>query len=195
MQESQSYDDKLLFGRIATGDEAAFKLLFDKYKVRFYAASLKMTRSSTLSEEIVQEIFMTLWLRRAGLPEIDNPYSYLFTMVYNSVYAHFRRIALEKQMQHTMGERAAERSDETEEWLDARESRQWVEEAIRQLPPQQQNVYRLSREAGMSREEIARQLGISPHTVKNHLQEALKSIRAHLQRMAGLAVVLSLWHR
>lgn len=194
LQQLHTNNDKSLFLHIAAGDENAFRELFDRYKIRFYAAALKMTRSEILAEEIVQEIFITLWLKRALLPTIEKPDTYLFTMVYNSVYRQFRKIALEKRTQLRAGIRSNEKVPETEEWLDARESQQMIHEAINKLPAQQQLVYKLSREGGLSREEIAHKLDISPNTVRNHLREALKNIRSYLQEATGLATLLLIIH-
>lgn len=54
-----------------------------------------------------------------------------------------------------------------------------LESLIKQLPPQQRIVYKLSRLQGLSRQQIASQLHISPHTVKNHLQQATRFINAY----------------
>lgn len=182
-------EDGDLFLQIAAGNEPAFKILFDKYRIRFYAVALKLTRSEVLAEEIVQEIFITVWLNRLQLPAIKKPSTYLFTMVYNNVYSHFKKLALERRIKNEASDKEQWDKD-AEEWLDARESRRLIDEAVAQLPPQRQLVYKLSREQGLNREEIAGRLGISPNTVKNHLQEALKSIRAHLGHSAGLFIVV-----
>ncbi|WP_216823488.1 RNA polymerase sigma factor [Niastella vici] len=179
-----------LFLRIAQSDEAAFRQLFERHKVRFYATALKLTRSPVLAEEIVQEIFLTIWLKRSLLPDIEKPESYLITMVYNSVSKYFRKLAIEKKMREEIAGSPAENNQEVENWLDAKESQQLILAAINKLPTQQQLIYKLSRESGLSREEIAGQLGISPNTVRNHLQEAMKNIRLYLQQATGLSAIL-----
>lgn len=169
-----------MLSAIAAGDEHAFKILFDLYKVRFYSIARKMTGSDEIAEDIVQEVFMNIWNKRESLVNIDNPSSYFFTAVYRKVYQHYRKDALEKKL-------LLEASllnvsvNTTDEMVLAQESNQLISQAISKLPSQQQLVFKLSKVEGLSREDIARQLQISPHTVKNHLSEALKSIRAFLQ--------------
>ena len=60
MLPEQSYDIKKLLKQVAEGNEQAFRVIFDHYKVPFHAAAFKMTRSADLAEEIVQEVFITL---------------------------------------------------------------------------------------------------------------------------------------
>lgn len=186
----QSYDDRALFLDIARSDEQAFRELFERYKVRFYATALKMTRSQVLAEEIVQEIFLTIWLKRSLLPDIEMPESYLLTMVYNSVSRHFKKLAIDKKMRDQIADSNSKNNLDVEKLLDAKESQHLISEAVSKLPGQQQLIYKLSKESGLSREKIAQQLGISPNTVRNHLQEAMKNIRAHLQQATGLAAIL-----
>jgi RNA polymerase sigma-70 factor (family 1) len=190
LHDLQPYNDMALFLRIARSDEAAFRQLFEKYKVRFYATAVKMTHSPVLAEEIVQEIFLTIWLKRSFLPGIEKPESYLLTMVYNSISKHFKKLAIERKMRDEIAGAATDNDLEVEKWLDAKESRQLIIDAVNKLPAQQQLVYKLSKENGLSREEIAGELGISPNTVKKHLHEAMKSIRAYLQQATGLAAFL-----
>lgn len=176
--------------RIAQGDEAAFRIIFDYYKGRFYAAAIKMTRSADMAEEIVQEVFVTLWLRRSVLASVETPASYLFTIVYNNIYAHFKKLALEKRMKQGVSERINESECPTEDRLIDKENQQLLQSLIQQLPPQQQSVYKLSKLEGLSRNEIAERLHISPNTVKNHLQEAVKFIRIHFNKAISLLLSL-----
>lgn len=186
MLSEQFTREKELLQRISEGDEIAFRKLYDLYKERFYAAALKMTRSPDTAEEIVQEVFVSLWMRRTALLNIENPTSYLFTIVYNSISAHFKKLALEKMMKQKVSERMPEGECLTEDRLIEKENTQLLQHIIDALPPQQQLIYHLSKEEGLSREEIASRLQISPNTVKNHLLKACKYIRLHFSRVMML---------
>lgn len=97
--------EKELLQRISKGDEKAFREVFDLYKKRFFAAALKMTRSPDEAEEIVQEVFVSLWMQRALLATVENPPSYLFTIVYNAISARFKKIALEMRMKQMIADK------------------------------------------------------------------------------------------
>lgn len=181
--------EKELLQRISVGDEVAFREIYDLYKERFYAAALKMTRSADDAEEIVQEVFVALWLRRSALSHIENPACYLFTIVYNCISAHFKKQALEKAMKRNVCERMPGSECLTEDKLTEKENTLLLQQIVDALPPRQQLIYHLSKEEGLSREEIAIRLQISPNTVKNHLLKACKYIRIHLSRAMVLIFI------
>ncbi len=87
-------DEKALFLRIAEGDESAYRVVFDRYKAPFHSAAFRLTRKSVTAEDIVQEVFILLWTKRTLVTAADNPTHYLFTILYNSIYAHFKKIRL-----------------------------------------------------------------------------------------------------
>jgi RNA polymerase sigma-70 factor (ECF subfamily) len=180
LSENIAYERSLL-ERIANADEAAFREIFDLYRERFYAAALKLTRSPDTSEEIVQEIFVTLWLRRSALLKVRDPRAYLFAVAYHHISGHFRKLAREKRMIQALSFRYNGSECSTEDRLIDKENQLLLQHLIHQLPPQQQLIYQLSRKEGLSRDEIAHRLDISPHTVKNHLLKAMKYIHAHVR--------------
>jgi RNA polymerase sigma-70 factor (family 1) len=189
LDTNQSYDEKELLSRIAKGDEQAFGIFFNLYKDRFYFLVLKTTRSDVIAEEIVQDIFLKLWQKREMLVDIENPSSYFFTAVYRRIYIYFRKLALDKKILKVVC-REEVTQNTTEEMVIFRESERYIKEAIAKLPPQQQLVYKLSKQDGYSREQIANELKISPHTVKNHLADALKFIRGYLQNFIFIVFLL-----
>jgi RNA polymerase sigma-70 factor (family 1) len=186
MAENLLYDIKNLLLRVGEGDELAFKAIIDFHKERFYAASLKMTHSCNIAEEIVQEVFVSLWIKRVQVAAAANPEGYLFTILHNSIYAHFRKLALEKAMKKKLLLQSEDNdSSPIEDILFAKEDREIFEAVINQLPSQQRLVYKLSRQQGLSRQQIACQLQISPHTVKNHLQQAIRFIGTYYKAGAS----------
>lgn len=189
MLDCSRYDEKALLAEIATGDERAFRKLFDLYKERFYAVVLKMTNSDEVAQDIVQDIFMNLWNKRASLVDIDNPSSYFFTAVYRRVYHHYRKLALEKKVLQAASP-AKEAVNTTDEMVLAHESENLIYKALEKLPPQQQLVFKLSKLEGLSREDVAHQLQISPNTVRNHLADAIKFIRVYLRNSTFTFVIL-----
>jgi len=183
------YDERELLAEIASGNEKAFRKLFDSYKERFYAVAFKMTRSDEAAEDIVQDVFMNIWKNREHLLKVDHPSSYFFTAVYRKVYHHYRRLASERKFLQSASA-VKETENTTDEMVLAHEYKEWVSQAITRLPPQQQLVFRLSKEEGMNREDIARQLEISPNTVKNHLSNALKFIHAFLRKSSLILIII-----
>lgn len=191
MKAFSSYHLKELLQSIAEGDEFAFRIVFDNYKNRFYAVALKMTRSDTIAQEMVQDIFLKIWQNRTSLASIDNPEAYFFTTLYHLIYKYYKKLSLERKMLKLISESPQFRNI-TDETVLAQESEKLISEAIAKLPPQQQLVFKLSKHDGLNREQIAEQLHISPHTVRNHMAEAVRFIRNYLDRAAVLPLLLVL---
>ena len=194
MPEDLLYDIKNLLLQVGESNEPAFRAIFDLYKERFYLASLKMTHSGDIAEEIVQEVFVRLWIYRGQVAEAANPEAYLFSMLHNSICTHFKKLALEKAMRKKVGQQSEDiAASPVEDILLAKENREMLEAVINQLPPKQRLVYKLSRQNGLSRDEIACQLHISPNTVKNHLQQAIRFIRSYYKAGASAFIWMAIW--
>jgi RNA polymerase sigma-70 factor (family 1) len=194
MPDDSIYDIKKLLLLIGEGNEPAFRAIFDFFKERFYAASLKMTHSGDIAEEIVQEVFVGLWIKRVQVAAAINPEAYLLAMLHNSIYSHFRKLALENAMKKKVEELSVDiDASPVEDILVAKENREILETVIGQLPPRQRIVYKLSRQQGFSREQIAGHLHISPNTVKNHLQQAIQFIRAYYKTGASVSIWVAIW--
>lgn len=183
--------DKALLQRIADGDEKAFRLFFDHYRDRFFAVVKKMTYSDDTATELVQQVFVDIWKGRATLAELDSPDSYFFTAVYRLVYKHYKKLALERKFLKVISESPSFQSI-TEDTILLNETERLVNEAITKLPSQQQLIFKLSRQQGLTREQIAEQLHISPNTVRNHMSDSIKFIRQYLNR-AALFYCLTAW--
>ena len=141
---------------------------------------LGWTKSLSVTEEIVQDIFLKIWLNRDTLHTIDKFENYLYILSRNHTFNCLRKTALERVKQkewavHFENGQEQEAGHLLEEYLPV------VELAIQQLPPQQQKVYILKRQQGMKYDEIAAQLDISPETARKHLAAALRNITQYVQ--------------
>lgn len=190
METNIIYSDQQLFDRIAGNDDIAFRLLFNRYRKTIFGVALKLTKQPDLAEEITQEVFINLWVNRTKLPAVDKPDAYLFRILYNKTSDYLRRESNRTKILQNALRFSSGNVNSTQETIDAHDSEKRIEEAIRQLPAQQKLVYQLSRQQGLSIQEIAAELNISPHTVKSHLAKALSFIRTYLKDIAFITVIL-----
>ena len=174
-------NDQALFHGIAGGDEACFRMLFDRYKQKLYFFLLKVVRNEADAEELVQEVFMRIWISRFALDKVDNPASYIFITARNRALDLLSKGLKDDQLKTQLYHHSENAGNETEETILFRESRELIDRAVQNLPVQQKMVYELSRHQGASREEIAQTLQLSQNTVRNHLAAAIKSIREFLE--------------
>ncbi len=188
MHKDLPFNIKILLKQLAAGDEQAFRIIFDHYKSPFYGAAFKMTRSAHVSEEIVQEVFVTIWVKRHLIGGANRPENYIFTILHNCIYAHFRKIARERQLKSQLEKEQDESEDLIESLLLEKENKAILENVISQMPPQQRLVYKLAKQEGWTREEIAQRLNISPNTVKNHLAAAVEYLRSYFKKGASVII-------
>ncbi len=183
-----------LLEQIASGDKSAFAELFSCYRDRVYTISFKLTRSDIIAEEIVQDVFLKIWQKRADLKNIENFNAYLFIVTRNDAYKVLKDIARNHNFVILSEEDQALVINDTSDLLMGKEYSLLLQNAIDRLPNQQKQVYSLIKDQGFKREEVARKLQIQPETVKFHLAQAMKNIRAfcmlHLSILLGFIAFL-----
>ncbi len=175
-----SYDEPALLASLAKGDEAAFRTLFEQHWDNIYGVAFAFTKSPVMAEEIVQDIFIKIWLKREELPLLKNFSDYLFIIARNHIISLLRKKTNEQPFTDHLLNYFSEIGNTPEDQFLCRETESLVHRAIEQLPPQQHQVYCMSREQGLNQEEIATRLNISIHTVKSHMNKALQFIRHYL---------------
>lgn len=180
--------DKELLDLVAAGDEAAFRRLFNAYYEQLGNHIFRLTESRVVTEEIVQDAFLKIWLNRESLGGIQHFKAYLFAASRNHAINHLRKLARERG-QRRQWERVV--VSQTEEMADEREDVYGLLDlAVRQLPPQQRKVYIMSRYDRLKYEDIASRLDLSRETVKKYLQLATASIAAYIRDHMELVVIV-----
>ena len=177
------YDEKELLLRVAAGDPGAFSTLFYRYHQELAAYVLRLTRSLCLTEEIVQETFLKVWINRAKLSEVENFRSWLFCICRNHTFNCLRDLARNTLQQQAWITQVLSQAHTNEE-PDREYYYTLIEEAVSQLSPQQQKIYLLCRRDGLRYEDIARDLRLSRNTVKRHMSLALHAIESYVREHA-----------
>lgn len=179
MKKNALSTDADLVIRLKAGDETAFKTVFDLWFKKLYYFSFRYLKNREQAEEVAQETMMQLWLNRAKLDEKYPISPYLYTIVRRLSLNSLRQIATSRSASEQHFARINDAENTTEEAVSLAELKRITEEALALMPKQQQQVYRMSRNDGLSLDEIAQELGILKNTVKKHLSDALKTIRKH----------------
>ena len=182
MQNSTIYIESEVLQLIAEGDESAFRQLFDEHWQNIYGVAYMLTKSRPMAEDMIQEIFMKLWIKRKQLPKVENFRNYLFIVARNHIFNELKKRSTDILFTNHLVEYFGDTKETPEKKLLQKEAEQIIGGIVERLPQQQKMIYRLSREEGLSRHEMADRLGITPNTVRNHLARALEMIRHELQR-------------
>jgi RNA polymerase sigma-70 factor (ECF subfamily) len=183
-------NEKVLFLQIAEGDEIAFRKIFDLYKTKLAVFIFRMTKSESCTEELVQDIFVKLWIKRSKLANVDNPRAYIFTIARNRTMDHLRKLATEAKLLNQVWQQISKVQNSTEEQLNAKESQELIHQALVQLSAQKQKIFQLSRYKGLNHEQIADHLSLSKSTVKNHIVETLRYIKTYLHQHSETLVIV-----
>lgn len=176
------------------GDQVAFAQLFRMYQPKIDGIAYAMLKSEQAAEELVQDIFLKIWQQRNNLSLIEDFNAYLFIITRNQTLNALRSSFRQRRREQEHSVPVHEPDNTSDDIIITKDYERFLQDAIKALPPQQQQVYRLSREKGLSREEIARLLKLSDNTVKTHLSKALKGIRAYLEVHIASLSLFALWN-
>jgi RNA polymerase sigma-70 factor (family 1) len=160
--------------------ELLFADLFRQHEYRIYTLALRLTKSDQYAKDIVQEVFLKLWEHRNNLHAIQNTEAWLYRLTENKVIDFLRKAAADGRLKEAIWNKLPRDFNDTENLVTAKEYDRIIQKAIDQLPGQRKLIYYLNREEGLNYQEIANELHISRHTVKNQLSNALQSIRSFI---------------
>lgn len=170
------YDEKRVLEQLAQGSETAFRQIYDQYAPAIYRVATRYFQSAELAEDLVQEIFSSLWLKREEFCKVKEFRFYLFTMAKNLAITYLKKMARQTLVNLEFADRQGMDSSHNDRYEEL------LQQAVALLPPQQKQIFNMAKVNGMSHEVIARQLNLSPSTVNNHMVAALKFIRQHVPR-------------
>jgi len=188
-----TYDEKMLLSQVAQGDEAAFSLLFYSYHNKLGAYILRLTESLPLTEEIVQDVFLSIWQNRACLGDIHRFEPYLFVAARNRAFNCLKQMAREHTRRREWANQRLHEPEMEDTLATADGYDRLIDKAVDELPPQQKKVYLLHNQERMGYSAIALQLGLSATTVKKHMSLALRHIREYIHsHMDPVSILLPL---
>jgi len=180
MPNQMDHNESLLLADLQKGSVRAFEQIFKRHWEPLYRHARVKLRSHEEAEEIIQNIFSTLWERRETLA-ISNLTHYLNTALRNRILNVIRdRIPQEKYWKYYKAFIPQQEAN-TEQKVDFNDLNTAVETAVEKLPERSRQVFKLSRLEGMTNAEIANVLKVSEKAIEYHLTRSLKELKVQLK--------------
>ena len=175
-----AYSDTELLDLLRSGDRTAFSEIYNRYWKRIFTVAVNKIGQLEEAEEIVQDIFVSMWNRRESIIITTTLNAYLSVSVkYRVIKILAKRNLYNKFTDYSL-HILSPTDNSTQNWLEFEELKSQLETLVAQLPEKCRLVYKLSREEGMSQKQIAKEFDISEKTVEAHIGKALKHLRTGL---------------
>lgn len=179
-KDNLSYTEHEYVIRLIDGDEHAFCLLYSRYRDRLLYFAMKFLKSEVLAEDILQDVFANIWMGRKFINP-DIPFSsYVYLLVKHRALNELRSMERQQVLRDQILQNSADYCEVTKNEILSNDLKLVLNKAFDAMTPRQREVFRLSREGQLSYKEIADKLGISVHTVHEHITSSLQILRQFL---------------
>ena len=179
------------------GEFVLFQKLFEDYLRSLVTYSYRYVNDWSVGEDIVQDVFMALWINRDKIDFEEPIKPYLYRATYNRSINYLNSVSVQRRVDHAdMLDELIDReilSYNQHDNLLLKEIEEEITSFVGTLPEQRKRVFLLSREENLKNKEIALRLNISEKAVEKHITKALSDIRTHLTEiglMSGLICFL-----
>ena len=174
-------NEKELLLQVAEGNEFAYRRIFNNYWGQVYSTAYMFTKMPETAEDITQDVFAQIWVKRAYLRDVGKFEAFLYITARNLIIDRLRKKVHTPEYTDYLKAYFEEPDYNPAQQVEIKEFEENIHKAISRLPAQQQIAFRLSRFSNMRHEEIAVQMGISKQTVKSYIVRAIVTLRKYLQ--------------
>lgn len=188
--ETCELTDMELWGRVRQDDGAAFRQLFDRYWERLYVYALNRIKSEADAQDVVQDVMVRVWTRRASITIETTLAAYLHAAVQYETIAQVARAAKTAGRNSELEQSILPDITAFSDPLRYKELQALAQQEIARLPEKMRQVYRLRQEEHYSVKEIAGMLGVSEQTVRNQLNTSYQKLRKQLREAILSAIFL-----
>ena len=154
-----------------------------------YAFSKSFLKVDDDINDILQDIFVKIWLKRGNIKNVDTFNAYIFTITKNAVVSYFREKIKFQVFETRVKQLVVNKFDSMEESVEYGDLKEKADSIIEQLPDRRKEIFKLCRQEGLSYKEIAEKLGISVKTVEDHMLHANRYLRKHLKEIDLLVLL------
>jgi RNA polymerase sigma-70 factor (ECF subfamily) len=175
---------------IQKDDKVAFYNIYERYSKRLYGFVLRYIKQKEDAEEIVQEVFVKIWESRNKIDAYLSFESFLFTIAYNTTISLLRKRTNEnKYLEYLKSLQQPNNFPDLIDEIHFNELNDRVQSLLNELTPRQKEIFQLSREEGLTHDEIAKKLDISVNTVKKHMANTLTLLKTKIDTSLTISLL------
>ncbi|ERJ60911.1 RNA polymerase sigma factor [Sphingobacterium paucimobilis] len=178
------------FEQFRDGDEQVFESVYHAYYKTLFTKINNLCNDTELSNEVIQETFIQLFINKEKIKEPEALYPFLYTVSKRMAISAFRKSVVRMQYQEYLQYTFEESSEARGLSILDDDMTSRIHEMIDELPTEQKKVFKMNKIEEMSYKEIAESVGVSPHTVRNQIANATKLIRLKVSKMLFLSLFL-----
>ncbi|MGI8950069.1 MAG: sigma-70 family RNA polymerase sigma factor [Chitinophagaceae bacterium] len=187
--EYRLLSDEVLLKLLKASDEAAFKELYHRYWIKIYTNALSKIHIKEVAEELVQNIFITLWEKRFAT-SILHPENYFYTAIKYQIINYLKSNIIKEKYLQGLKLQLSEDEDNCDTKVLLKELTHKINDAILRLPEKTQVIFNLSRSENRTIKEISQSMNLSEKAVEYHITKSLKILRLYLKEFVFLILFL-----
>lgn len=177
-----------LIENLIQGDRSSFTVIYKKYWYKLFLIASRRLHDKSISEELVQEIFVQLWEKRGTL-KIQSLENYLVRSIKYAVIDHIRSQIVKDNYISYYKTFLDQEESETENLVAVNDVTFFMEKGLKSLPEKSQEVFRLSRMENWPVTKIATHLQLSEKGVEYHITKSLKTLRIYLKDFVAILFI------
>lgn len=175
--------DLLLFSRIKKGDIKSFETIFRKYYLSLYYYSISILKNADSAEEIVQQLFYTVWLNKEDITIQGSLNNYFYKSVLNQSLQHLKRNSTKLKHENYLKNELDSMSYSTpQDEIEYKELDSLVTRIIAKLPERRRTIYLMHKEGGLKYKDIAQELSLSIKTIEAEMTKTYKELRIEIDK-------------
>lgn len=184
-----TFNQDKIIAELANDNQSAIEDLFNHYYPRLYNFSKSFLKFDEGIDDILQEVFLKIWRNRKNIKSSDTLNSYIFTITKNLLLNELRsRLSNQKMKENLFKVSVAEEYLPFEK-IEYEELKKKIAEFIEELPDKQKEIFKMSRNEGLSHKEIAEKMGVSTKTVEYHINQSIKHLKNRLKSSGMISLL------
>ncbi|MBU1009285.1 MAG: RNA polymerase sigma-70 factor [Bacteroidetes bacterium] len=183
-------DNQRLIQGLTAGDRKIFEEIFHLYYAPLCRYCLRYVVETEEAEEIVQEMFFKLWLRRDDLSINSSIQAYLYRAVQNHALNFLKKQKVHKEFERFVGFQTQHDHIQHNHELEEQDMQRVLKHAVLSLPEKRREIFELSRYDGLKNAEIAERLNLSVKTVENQMTRAFEQLRTVLKAYLPTIIIV-----